>query len=241
MFNDKRKKPLSSVLTIHVPQLVLSWEVKKVATHYPHYLRARLFTSRLSRFGGGYHHCGWAILVWHQHRIFLKTQEQISANYGQKGSPRTPHIQHHRGYKTPEIRTVQPHRCPGKTEKGKFFWDLLYLFPTNVIWYVKQTEWITKINRKQRRHFRAACFTTAFSTWLTALWRRRTTPSTADARGRTVLSAQPGSNKNATDMFGNVCWDNNSGINRYINGVFVCVCEADASLGKRCSMNVSEV
>lgn len=39
-------------------------------------------------------------------------------------------------------------------------------------------------------------------------------------------------------MFGNVCGDN-SGINRYINGVFVCVCEADASLGKRRSMNVS--
>lgn len=78
---------------------------------------------------------------------------------------------------------------------------------------------------------------------MTDLWRRRKTPSAADAHGRSSLSAQPASNKNATDMFGNVCWDifNNSGIKRYINGVFVCVWEADASLGKRRSMNVSKV
>lgn len=35
----------------------------------------------------------------------------VSANSGQKGLLRTPHIRHHRGYKTPEIITAQPHRC----------------------------------------------------------------------------------------------------------------------------------
>lgn len=74
---------------------------------------------------------------------------------------RIPHIQH--ASRIQETRNPNwPNRCPGKTKQGKFFLDLVFLFLTMaVIWYAKQTKWLTKVNSKQRRSFRRACFMTS--------------------------------------------------------------------------------
>lgn len=126
------------------------------------------------------HHCWWRILLWHQHRTFCVTQAQSSADV-QPGDKERHIFDIHLGYKTPQIITAQPNRWPGKTEQGKFFLDL-YLFPTMaVIWYVKQTQWMTKSDQKKLQRclfYHLICV-----------------PHLTDARGRTGFSAQTGSNK----------------------------------------------